>query len=69
MTNVTGWSYDVQGRLTTKTYPDISTVVYAYETTTSRLKSVMKSMVKGTTKRGPASEHNKIKKWIDRGCE
>jgi YD repeat-containing protein len=31
---------DRQGRLTTKTYADTSTVTYAYETTTSRLKSV-----------------------------
>jgi hypothetical protein len=30
----------VQGRLTLKQYPDTSTVSYAYETTTSRLKSV-----------------------------
>ena len=39
-TNVTSWTYDVQGRLTGKQYPDTSTVTYAYETTTSRLKSV-----------------------------
>ncbi len=31
---------DRQGRLTTKTYANASTVTYAYETTTSRLKSV-----------------------------
>jgi RHS repeat-associated protein len=30
----------VQGRLTSKQYPDTSTVAYTYETTTSRLKSV-----------------------------
>ncbi len=30
----------MQGRLTGKQYPDTSTVTYAYETTTSRLKSV-----------------------------
>jgi YD repeat-containing protein len=30
----------VQGRLVGKQYPDTSTVTYAYETTTSRLKSV-----------------------------
>ena len=29
----------MQGRLTGKQYPDASTVTYAYETTTSRLKS------------------------------
>lgn len=38
--NTTGWAYDVQGRLTTKTYADTSTVTYAYENTTSRLKTV-----------------------------
>jgi len=39
-TNVTSWTYDVQGRLTGKQFPNASTVTYAYETTTSRLKSV-----------------------------
>ena len=38
--NVTSWTYDVQGRLTGKQYPDTSTVTYAYETMISRLKSV-----------------------------
>ncbi len=38
--NVTTWTYDVQGRLTAKQYADNSTVAYAYETTTSRLKSI-----------------------------
>jgi RHS repeat-associated protein len=39
-TNVTNWSYDVQGRLIGKQYADTSAVTYAYETTTGRLKSV-----------------------------
>ena len=34
-------TYDVDGRLTGKQYPDTSTVTYAYETTTSWLKSVI----------------------------
>ncbi|WP_321818384.1 MULTISPECIES: RHS repeat-associated core domain-containing protein [unclassified Paraburkholderia] len=38
--NVTQWAYDVQGRLLTKTYPDNSAVASAYETTTSRVKSI-----------------------------
>jgi RHS repeat-associated protein len=38
--NVTTWSYDVQGRVTAKQYADTSTAIYAYETTTSRPKSV-----------------------------
>ncbi len=38
--NVTGWSYDVEGRLTAKQYADSSTIAYAYENTTSRLKTV-----------------------------
>ena len=38
--NVTNWTYDVQGRLTGKQYPDTTTVTYTYENTTSRLKSV-----------------------------
>jgi RHS repeat-associated protein len=37
---ITSWTYDVQGRPTTKQYADTSTVTYAYENTTSRLKSV-----------------------------
>jgi YD repeat-containing protein len=38
--NATQQSYNLQGRLTLKQYPDTSTVAYTYETTTSRLKSV-----------------------------
>jgi len=37
---VTQWTYDIEGRLSGKQYPDTSTVTYTYETTTSRLKSV-----------------------------
>jgi RHS repeat-associated protein len=37
--NVTSWTYDIQGRVTSKQYADTSTVTYAYETTTSRLKT------------------------------
>jgi YD repeat-containing protein len=38
-TNQTQWSYDVEGRPTTKQYADSSTLTSTYETTTSRLKS------------------------------
>ncbi|MDP3508980.1 MAG: RHS repeat-associated core domain-containing protein, partial [Candidatus Melainabacteria bacterium] len=34
----TSWSHDIQGRLTTKTYPDSSTYNYVYEEKTSNLK-------------------------------
>ncbi len=34
----TSWSHDIQGRLTTKTYPDSSTYNYVYEEKTSKLK-------------------------------
>jgi RHS repeat-associated protein len=37
--NRTGFSYDVQSRLTQKQYPDNTAISYAYEATTSRLKS------------------------------
>jgi len=37
--NITRWAYDVEGRLTQKTYADTTTLTYAYETTTSRLHS------------------------------
>jgi YD repeat-containing protein len=46
--NVTSWSYDVQDRQTSKKYADNSTVTYAYETTTSRLKSALDAL--GQTK-------------------
>lgn len=38
--HVTQWAYDAAGRPITKTFPDSSTEAFAYETTTSRLKSV-----------------------------
>jgi RHS repeat-associated protein len=46
--NVTQWAYDVEGRLTQKTYADNSTVTDTYESTTSRLKSVLDAL--GQTK-------------------
>ncbi|MFD1985439.1 RHS repeat-associated core domain-containing protein [Mesorhizobium newzealandense] len=46
--NTTNWTYDVQSRLTQKTYADSSAVTYAYEDTTSRLKSVLDAL--GQTK-------------------
>jgi len=36
----TSWSYDLQGRVTAKTYADGTGLTYTYENTTSRLKSV-----------------------------
>ena len=39
-TNLTSWTYDVQGRLISKRYPDTRTYTYVYETTTSRLKAL-----------------------------
>jgi RHS repeat-associated protein len=38
--NTTTWLRDVQSRVTSKIYPDGTSLNYAYETTTSRLKSV-----------------------------
>jgi RHS repeat-associated protein len=46
--NVTTWNYDVQGRLTSKQYADSSTITYTYESTTSRLKSLLDAL--GQTK-------------------
>lgn len=37
---VTSWLRDIQGRVTKKTYPDGKGMTYAYESTTSRLKSL-----------------------------
>ena len=39
MGRTTTWRYDVQSRPIAKTYPDGSTIIYAYENSTSRLKS------------------------------
>jgi YD repeat-containing protein len=38
--NVTSWQRDLQGRPTSKTFPDSTTQTYTYETNTSRLKTV-----------------------------
>ncbi|MCA0314798.1 MAG: LysM peptidoglycan-binding domain-containing protein [Candidatus Melainabacteria bacterium] len=35
----TSWSHDIQGRLTTKTYPDSSTYTYLYEQKTNNVKT------------------------------
>lgn len=56
--NVTSWDYDIQGRLTLKTYPDNSTVTYTYETTTSRLKSVLDAL--GQTKQYAYAQDNRL---------
>ena len=42
--NTTNWAYDVEGRLTQKTYSDSSTLTYTYESTTSRLHSVLDAL-------------------------
>ncbi|WP_163591346.1 hypothetical protein, partial [Klebsiella pneumoniae] len=44
----TSWAYDVESRITQKTYPDTSTVIYTYESTTSRRKSLLDAL--GQTK-------------------
>ena len=36
----TTWNYDLEGRMTSKQYSDGSQIIYTYENTTSRLKSV-----------------------------
>ena len=38
--NTTRWRYDIAGRLTRKIYPDQTEVVYGYEETTGRLRTV-----------------------------
>ncbi|MGE0452401.1 MAG: RHS repeat-associated core domain-containing protein [Vicinamibacteria bacterium] len=45
----TGWEYDLQGRKTKETRPDGAEWVYAYETTTSRLKTVTDAKNQTTT--------------------
>ena len=40
MNRVTTWMRDLQGRVTEKIYPDLSTVSYTYEDSTSRLKEI-----------------------------
>jgi YD repeat-containing protein len=56
--NVATWDYDVQGRLTLKTYPDRSTVTYTYETTTSRLKSIFDAL--GQAKQYTYAQDNRL---------
>ena len=46
--NITTWNYDVEGRIISKQYADTSAVTFAYENTTSRLKSVLDAL--GQTK-------------------
>ncbi len=52
------WSYDVEGRLTTKQYADSSTVSYTYENTTSRLKSALDAL--GQTKQFAYAEDDRL---------
>jgi RHS repeat-associated protein len=40
LNNVTAWVRDLQGRVQTKIYPDLTQINYAYETNSSRLHSV-----------------------------
>jgi RHS repeat-associated protein len=56
--NVTSWTYDVEGRLTQKTYADNTTLTYAYESTTSRLKSVLDAL--GQTKQYAYAEDDAL---------
>jgi RHS repeat-associated protein len=56
--NLTNWSYDVQGRLTQKTYPDTSNLTYTYESTTSRLKSVLDAL--GQIKQYSYAQDNRL---------
>jgi RHS repeat-associated protein len=41
---VTTWAHDIQGRVVSKLYADTTSKTYAYETTTSRLKSVFDAL-------------------------
>lgn len=56
--NETQWAYDVEGRVITKTYPDNSSVAYTYESTTSRLKSILDAL--GQTKQLTYAEDNRL---------
>ena len=56
--NTTSWSYDVEGRLTQKTYPDASTVTYTYESTTRRLKSTLDAL--GQTRQFGYAQDNRL---------
>ena len=57
-TNVTAWTYDVEGRLTQKTYPDITKLTYTYEGATSRLKSGLDAL--GQTKQYSYAPDNQL---------
>ena len=46
--HTTSWDYDIEGRLTSKVYPDQTQVTYNYENTTSRLKSIVDAMQQQT---------------------
>jgi len=56
--NVTQWSYDVEGRRISKQYADTSLVSYAYENTTSRVKSILDAL--GQTKQYSYAQDNAI---------
>jgi RHS repeat-associated protein len=45
----TSWSHDLQGRLTTKTYPDSSTCTYVYEQKTDKVKQRTDALNQKTT--------------------
>jgi RHS repeat-associated protein len=40
LNRTTTWNYDVQGRVTSKVFPDGSQIMYTYENTTSRLQEI-----------------------------
>ncbi len=42
--HTTSWSYDIEGRVVSKVYPDQSQVTYQYENTISRLHSIVDAM-------------------------
>ncbi|MDQ0564128.1 RHS repeat-associated protein [Rhizobium mesoamericanum] len=56
--NVTNWAYDTQDRPLSKSYADTSAITYAYETTTSRLKSALDAL--GQTKQYSYANDNQL---------
>jgi len=46
--NITSWARDIQGRVTDRFYPDRRSTHYAYENTTSRLKTVTDAQTQST---------------------
>jgi RHS repeat-associated protein len=56
--NVTQWAYDLESRPTVKTYADTSTTTSTYETTTSRLKSILDAL--GQTKTYGYARDNRL---------